>query len=353
VNDSQAGDSSGLSLDIRVAGEDDGRRWDSFVCQSAEGTFFHRFGWRRVVEAGLGHRPWFLLAERGPVVEGVLPLAEVRSVLFGHRLISLPGCAYGGIVAATDAARRLLAQEACRLADRLGVDALELRNRSLQRSDWPRSDLYVTFRKEITGDADANMKAIPRKQRAMVRKGIEAGLKSRLVDGLDEFYPIYATSVRNLGTPVFGKRFFATLLDEFRPMTEIAVISHGSQDIAAVMSFFFRDEVLPYYAGSVEAARTLKGNDFMYWDLMCRSAERGVRVFDYGRSKSGTGSFDFKKNWGFVPEPLSYEYYLVRAKQVPAVNPTNPKYRLFIDAWKRLPMPVANALGPFLARSLG
>jgi FemAB-related protein (PEP-CTERM system-associated) len=197
------------------------------------------------------------------------------------------------------------------------------------------------------------MKAIPRKQRAMVRKGIEAGLQSRQRDDLDTFFQIYAESVRNLGTPVFPRRYFRLLRDTFAGDCEISVIDHQGQDIAAVMSFYFRDEVLPYYGGSRPVARGLKGNDFMYWDLMRRAAERGVRIFDYGRSKQGSGSFSFKKNWGFVAQPLYYEYHLVKAREVPEVNPNNPRYRYFIEAWKHLPLPVANTLGPLLARNLG
>jgi FemAB-related protein (PEP-CTERM system-associated) len=352
MNDMPATAGSEAPLRVRAAVDGDCVRWDGFVAQRSDGTFFHQYGWRRVVETGLGHKTWFLLAERGDTVEGVLPLAELRTLFFGHRLISLPGCVYGGVIAASEPARRLLIQEACMLAERLRVDAMEMRNRTVQVPEWARSELYVTFRKEISGDPDVNMKAIPRKQRAMVRKGIDAGLKSRLVDGVDEFYPIYATSVRNLGTPVFPKGFFRTLWQEFRASGEVAVISHGTTDIAAVMSFYYRNEVLPYFAGSLDAARMLKGNDFMYWDLMCRAAAKGVRVFDYGRSKQGSGAFDFKKNWGFHPEALAYEYFLVRAKAVPAINPSNPKYRFFIDAWKHLPLPVANAIGPFLARNL-
>jgi FemAB-related protein (PEP-CTERM system-associated) len=346
-------DASEGRLRVRLAADSDRKRWDGFVARCADATFFHQFGWRGVVETGLGHRTWFLLAERGEAIEGVLPLAEVRSILFGHRLISVPGSVYGGIAAATEGVRKRLTEEACRLAGRLGVEVLELRNRAVQEPTWPRSDLYATFRKEISGDVGANWKAIPRKQRAMIRKGMDAGLKVRQVDGVDAFFPIYATSVRNLGTPVFAKKFFRTLFGEFRAAGEVSVVSHGSRDVAAVMSFYFRDEVLPYYAGSVGPARALRANDFMYWDLMSRAAERGVRVFDYGRSKQGTGAFDFKKNWGFSPQPLAYEFFLVKAKNVPAINPTNPKYRWLIDAWKRLPLPLANALGPFLARNLG
>jgi FemAB-related protein (PEP-CTERM system-associated) len=233
------------------------------------------------------------------------------------------------------------------------VDALEMRNFAPRESDWPAKDLYVTFRKEISGDRDENLKAIPRKQRAMVRKGIKAGLEGRVADDLDVFFPIYAESVRNLGTPVFPKRWFKALRDVFPEECELSIISHQGTDIAGVMSFYFRNEVLPYYGGSRPAARSVAGNDFMYWDLMCRAAERGVEVFDYGRSKQGTGAFSFKKNWGFTPQPLHYEYYLVKADRIPEVNPNNPKYRYFIEAWRRLPLPLANVLGPVLARNLG
>jgi FemAB-related protein (PEP-CTERM system-associated) len=343
----------GAALQVRLAGPDDGPRWDAFVAACEEATFFHRFGWREAVARGLGHRCRFLLAERGADIEGVLPLAEVRSSLFGHALVSLPGCVYGGVAAVTEEARRALTDAACRQAEDLRVDALEMRNRDPREPRWPRKDLYVTFRKPIEADHEANLKAIPRKQRAMVRKGIKAGLQGRVSQELDDFFPIYAESVRNLGTPVFPRRYFRILRQVFPQDSELSVISHEGRDIAAVMSFYFRDEVLPYYGGSRPQARAVAGNDYMYWDLMCRAADRGARVFDYGRSKRDTGSFSFKKNWGFEPRPLHYEYHLVKATRMPEVNPSNPKYRYFIEAWKRLPLPLANALGPMLARHLG
>jgi FemAB-related protein (PEP-CTERM system-associated) len=339
-------------MGVRLAEDADKAGWDRFVSERPDATFFHRFGWRRVVASSLGHRTWFLLAEEGDRIAGILPLAEVRSLLFGHRLVSLPGAVYGGIVAAGDDARAMLLEEACGLADRLGVDALEIRNRAVAEAGWPRSDVYVSFRKEISGDAERNLKAIPRKQRAMVRKGIDSGLVARVARGIEQFFPIYAESVRNLGTPVFPRSWFRLLMDEFQGSCETTVISHQGTDVAGVMSFYFRDEVLPYYAGSTRAARELRANDFMYWDLMCRSAAKGVTMFDYGRSKVGSGSYSFKKNWGFSPEPLAYEYYLVKAKAVPAINPNNPKYRSFINGWKRLPLPLANDIGPFLSRNL-
>jgi FemAB-related protein (PEP-CTERM system-associated) len=214
--------------------------------------------------------------------------------------------------------------------------------------------LYYTFRKAIDPDNDVNMKAIPNKQRAMVRKGISAGLVGEEIDDTRRLYRVYAESVRNLGTPIFTSRYLDALRAEFGKDCRVLMIRDGSEDVAGVMSFYFRGEVLPYYGGSIARARDIKGcNHFMYWDLMRRSADEGITRFDFGRSKLDTGPFKFKCNWGFTPEPLSYEYYLVGSDQVPDVNPTNPRYRLLVDTWRRLPLPLANLIGPPLARSLG
>jgi FemAB-related protein (PEP-CTERM system-associated) len=335
------------------ASDADRARWDAFVLGQRDATFFHRFGWRRVLERAWGHRTHYLLAERNGACVGVLPLAEVRSFLFGHSLISTPMCVYGGPVATDTAARDALIEAACRRAQALGVAYLELRNLTRMRPDWPCKDLYVTFRKPISASDDENMKAIPRKQRAMVRGGIKAGLTAHPDESVTRVYELYSESLRNLGTPVVSKRYFALLREEFGPDIEVLVIEGGGRPVAAVMSFRFRDEILPFYGGGSVAARDLNANDFMYWEVMRRAAASGITVFDYGRSKRDTGSYRFKTHWGFEPSPLYYEYFLVRAKAMPNLSPTNPKYQLFIEAWKRLPLGVSRIVGPWLARSLG
>ncbi len=327
--------------------------WDAFVQAHPEASFFHLSAWRRILEQAFGQPTHFLQAKRGDQLVGILPLAHQRSLLFGNALIALPFCVYGGIVASDAEAHTQLLAAAKQLAERLQVDHLELRNRRAPEPDLPVKDLYYTFRKAIAADDDANLKAIPRKQRAMVRKGINAGLHAEPDPHIERFFHAYASSVRNLGTPVFPKHYFTLLRQAFPANSEILTITHDGQTVASVLSFFFRDEVLAYYGGGTEAARALKGNDFMYWSVMQRAAAAGYRLFDYGRSKQGTGSFDFKKNWGFEPEPLYYQYYLVKADKIPDINPLNPKYRLFINAWQRLPLAIANRLGPLLARRLG
>ena len=331
----------------------DEARWDAFVGGAPQATFFHRSAWRGIIEHALGHRCHYLYAERDGVITGILPLAEIRSRLFGHSLISTPLCVYGGIVALDADSEAQLTRAATALADELRVDYLELRDRELRHADWPVKDLYVSFRKAIDPDHEKNLKAIPRKQRAMVRKGIGLGLEARHGGSVDEFYRVYAESVRNLGTPVLSRKYYARLQQTFGEDCEVTVVTHRGQPVAAVMSFYFRDEVHPYYGGSVALGRNLAANDFMYWSVMQRAVERGARLFDFGRSKQDTGSYHFKKHWGFEPQPLPYAYHLVRATAVPNISPTNRKYSLFIKAWQRLPLPVSRALGPWLARDLG
>ncbi|MDQ2694248.1 MAG: FemAB family PEP-CTERM system-associated protein [Pseudomonadota bacterium] len=342
------------AVQVRSLTADQSRRWDRYVTDHPEATFFHRAGWQEVIRQAFGHDTYFLYAECGGEMRGILPLAHIRSRLFGNALISTPFCVYGGIVASDRRAFAALEKTACALAGALQVDYLELRNQARRHPASPVKDsLYVTFRKTLDPDPEANLKAIPRKQRAMVRKGIDAGLASAIDDDPGRLFAAYSESVRNLGTPVLPRRYFRCLKETFGQDCEITTVTHGRTLIASVMSFYFRDQVLPYYGGGTAAARQLKGNDFMYWEVMRRACGRGVRVFDYGRSKIGTGSYHFKKNWGFQPEPLFYEYPLARGGRLPDINPLNPKYRLFIQLWRRLPLPLSRFLGPFLARNLG
>ncbi|MDN5753551.1 MAG: FemAB family PEP-CTERM system-associated protein [Nitrosospira sp.] len=331
----------------------DRERWDEFVSVCPDATFFHRAGWQTVIERALGHKTWFLYAESGGEIQGVLPLAEINSRIFGHSLSSLPFCVYGGIAAISESGREVLDRAAQALASRLKIDYLEYRNLKIRHPDWPTKDLYVTFRKEIDPEVERNMQAIPRKQRAMVRKGIKAGLESTVDEDIERFFFAYSASVHRLGTPVFSKKYFRVLKEVFADDCELMIILQGGRTISGVMSFYFRDEVLPYYGGGTNEARELAANDFMYWELMRRACERGVKIFDFGRSKRNTGSFDFKKNWGFEPQRIHYEYQLHRAGTVPDHNPLNPRYQLFIKAWRKLPLPLANFIGPYVVRNLG
>lgn len=340
-------------IEIKILQPEDSVRWDEFVYHCPSASFFHRSGWQSVIERAFGHKTWFFYAEREGEIIGVFPLAEIKSRLFGHSLSSLPFCVYGGIVVTDELARPLLEQAAIQLATNLKVGHLESHNLEVSNQDWLSKDLYVTFKKEIDADEEKNMLAIPRKQRAMVRKGIKFGLVSEIDEGVDRFFYAYSSSVHRLGTPVFSKTYFKILKEVFSADCQILTILHTGKVISSVLSFYFRDQVLPYYGGGTLLARDLAANDFMYWELMrCASAE-GVRVFDFGRSKIGTGAFDFKKNWGFEPTPLHYEYKLIRALSIPDKNPLNPKYQLFIKLWQKMPLSIANLIGPYIVKNLG
>lgn len=335
--------------------DDDGReRWDAYVSRCPDATFFHRAGWREVIEKACRQRCHYLYAEDAGRIVGVLPLCHVSSLLFGKSLVSTAFCVYGGPVGDNAEAVRLLTRHAEDLADALDVDHIEFRGVRRSQPDWPcQSDLYATFRREIAPDPEANMLAIPRKQRAMVRKGIRNGLASETDADVERLFAMYSASVRNLGTPVFPKALFANLKRVFGADCEVLTITHEGRPVSGVMSFYFRDQVLPYYGGGVAGARALAANDFMYWEVMRRACERGCRLFDFGRSKAGTGSYAFKSHWGFEPEPLHYEYKLRRGGAIPEINPLNPKYRLVIGAWRRLPLWLANRAGPLISRHLG
>lgn len=338
---------------IKTLSDSETELWDNYVEASPEATFFHLSGWKEVIEKAFGHRGYFFYVERDGKICGVLPLIHIKSRLFGNALVSAAFCVYGGIVADDEQACAQLDQSACDLAMQLGVDYLEMRNRLQKTPDRPYKELYVTFRKALDPDVEKNLQAIPRKQRAMIRKGIKAGLTSSIDTNIERFYAAYSESVRNLGTPVFAKSYFQILRQVFSEQCEILTVERDGKLISSVMNFYFKDEVLPYYGGGTDLARAVKGNDFMYWEVMRRAVENELKIFDYGRSKIGTGSYSFKKHWGFEAEPLFYEFHLVKAKTLPDINPLNPKYRLFIAAWKRLPLSVSQWVGPWIAKDLG
>ena len=344
---------SRLPVTVHPLEADGHQAWDEFVTRCSEATFFHLSGWKRVIEAAFGHKTYYLQAKTGGRITGVLPLTHVKSPLFGNSIISNGFGVYGGPAAEDHASRTALEREAVGIAERVGADSVEFRTTVRTHEDWPCKDqLYVTFRKSLLPSPDENMKAIPRKQRAMVRKGIQNGLRSEIDEDVNRLHRVYSESVRNLGTPVFSKAYFRELKREFGSACDIVTVLNGSHPIAAVLNFYFRDEVLPYYGGGTAVARSLAANDFMYWEVMRRACVRGYRLYDFGRSKVGTGAYAFKKNWGFEATPLSYQFWLAPGKKMPDVNPLNPKYRLMITAWKRLPLGIANIIGPRLSRDL-
>lgn len=333
-------------------------RLRDWIAAQAEATPFHLPEWSMAVARGCRQKSHYLVAEdaRGALA-GALPLTEMASPLFGRALVSAGFGVGGGILAARAAAVAPLGEAAWDLAARLRCPSLDLRGGPCPGADWHRDDAsYCGFVRPLAADDAAELLAIPRKQRAELRKALGADL---VVETGSEgaarraHYAVYAESVRNLGTPVFPAALFGAVLEAFGPQADILIVRHQHRPVASVLSLYWRDTVYPYWGGGTEAARGLRANDRMYFALMAHARGRGCTRFDFGRSKVGTGAAAFKKNWGFPPAPLVYFSRHAEGAAPRSINPLDPKYRLQIAAWKRLPLWVANRLGPWIARGLG
>ncbi|WP_231731633.1 FemAB family XrtA/PEP-CTERM system-associated protein [Colwellia sp. TT2012] len=331
--------------------------WDHYVKNHSQGSFFHLSGWQQVISKSFNHDCYFLYIEHEGNIAGVLPLVEVKSKLFGHALISTPFCVYGGAIADTTEQVRKLEQEACQLAEKLSVDYLELRYQEKQDSALLLKQAHSSFGCELAEDKEQILASIKKKQRAVIRHSLKNELSFSLESGkanLADFYQLLSTSYRNLGTPIFSKAYFENLVEVFGDNVDIAVIKNKEEQLSsAVMNFYFNEQVLPYYGGGNASARGLKSADFMYYQVMCNASERGYRWYDFGRSKNDSGPYKYKKNWGMEPKSLYYYYHLVNATELPNLSPNNPKYKIFIQLWQKLPLKVSQIIGPFLSKFLG
>jgi FemAB-related protein (PEP-CTERM system-associated) len=347
-------------LTIRAASLSDAREAaaiDAFVRAHPDGTPFHLTGWSRAVAAGCRQRAHILLAERGGTLIGMLPLTEIHSPLFGRALVSVGFAVGGGALATSTAAVSALVEAGWALAERLSCPSLELRGGSALGPGWTIDDTtYAGFARPLAADDEAELLAIPRKQRAEVRRALGLGLTVEIGSGARDraaHYAVYAESVRNMGTPVFPRSLFDQILNNISEATDILTVRYDGEPVASVLSLYHRGTVMPYWGGGTRAARQWRANDLMYFALMRHARERGCDRFDFGRSKRGTGAFAFKKNWGFEPTSLSYASRTAAGDGARQINPLDPKYRLQVALWQRLPLAVANRVGPIIARGLG
>lgn len=325
--------------------------WDTFV--DSQGAHpFHLTIFKRLIEKTFGLKSYYYFLEQEGNIKAVLPLFELKSFLFGHALISTPFLVYGGPIGEKEACHYLV-ENAVKLGEDKGVDYIDLRCQSFSLDIGWSQTLYYHFQKPLCDTHEENLKLIPRKQRAVIRKSEKHGLTFQFEENIENFYQLYATSVRNLGTPVLSKKYFENLQRELKKKCSVLTVFHEQTPLTSVMSFYHRDTVYPYYGGGCDKARQFGANDFMYHQLMKSATQQGLKYFDYGRSKEGTGPYRFKKHWGFEPTPLQYTIIPIRATKPPNLNPTNPKYQLMIKMWQRLPLYVSKMIGPILARRLG
>lgn len=330
-------------------------RIERFVAEQ-DGTPFHRPAWLRAVEQGTGQRALGLLAESRGALTGWLPLTEVRSPLFPPALVSSGFGVAGGPLADSGAVASRLCAAATELAGRLASCSVEIRGGGIP-DGWSLCEgKHANFSAPLAADDEAQLLSIPKRQRADVRKGLDRPFVVSVGNGEGDraaHYVCYAASVRNLGTPVFPRALFDAVLDAFGNDADILTLRLDGAPIASVLTLYHRGTAMPYWGGGPFAARAAKANERMYYELMCHARRRGCHTFDFGRSKVGSGAYAYKKNWGFEPRPLHYATWEAGPHSGRDVDPNSDAYSNRVALWKRLPLPIANRVGPLIARGLG
>jgi FemAB-related protein (PEP-CTERM system-associated) len=334
--------------------EDPPAAWNDFVAQHPAGTLFHDARWAKIVNGVVRRRPFHLMAEDDAGVCGVLPLFQVRSPLTGRCLVSSPCSVYGGILARDGAVRTAIVERLRQLVREQGFAYAELRQHADAPADAPRSDLYVTFIRDLPQEADDCLLMIPRKSRATTRQARDRhGLV--FVEGwnlFDTFYELFVLNKRSLGSPSYSRAFFLNFFDYFADEVVLHGVQHAGRVIGAVMSFVWKDTLLAYYSGARQECEQTGAMNFLYWKLMEYATLRGLKKFDFGRSRAETGAYHFKRNMGFEPTPLPYWFVLGEKGQLPNVNPGNPRFHRIEELWSKLPMPLVKWVGPRLMRFL-
>lgn len=334
---------------------EDGSRWDAFVNAHTDSTNYHQYGWRRVVEKSFGHRTMYLVAvDSHNSICGVLPYVQMKSRMFGSFLVSLPFFNYGGMLVSEDSAAESLLSASRKMLFETGVDHIELRH--LKRFDNIASTKQhkVTMLLDLKQNETEEWNALDGKVRNQVRKAQRSGLKVVIgqAELLDGFYEVFCRNMRDLGTPVYSRDFFSNMLAQFPDTSRIMSVVNGGKTIASALMTWYKDTLEVPWASSNRDFRELCPNNILYWEAIRFAIGIGARTFDFGRSTPGEGTYNFKKQWGAIPVPLYWQYFLHNGAVLPEVNPKNPKYRLAIQAWQRLPLALSNFLGPHIVRCI-
>ncbi len=343
------------AVKVRLMVPADEVAWDRYVALHPDSVFFHRYGWSRLLKRAYNYDSYNLVAECAGKIVGVLPLTLVKSPIAGRALISAGFSVGGGILANDHDVVVELSQKAEALGREHRVAYVELRSETAHLPDWlTKKSTYAGFLKILPDSEEEMLSAIPRKRRAELRKAFalekEGKLKLVVDRDTDRFFDLYASALRDLGTPVFPKKFIDILVSSFSDDLDILTVEYEGRPVSSLISFYHNERVMPYYVGALPEARKARAFDYIYWQQMLRAKQRDATVFDFGRSKFDAGSFGYKKTWGIEPKALEYQYKLIGASELPDVNPNNPKFALATKVWRRLPVPVATMGGAVLAR---
>jgi serine/alanine adding enzyme len=338
------------SVDDRCA-----EQWNAYAGRATGASVYHLYEWRRLITSVFRHQTHYLAArDQDGGICGMLPIVRLRSLLFGDFLVSMPYFNYGGIVADHDKAARGLMEHAAGLAHELGVSHLELRHSSPICAEWPVRTDKVSMCLELPQSAAALDRQLGSKVRAQVKRPVRDGATcvSGHAELLDEFYAVFARNMRDLGTPVYSRSFFAAVLQAMGAQARLFVVRWRGAPVAAGLVVGHRDRLEIPWASSLREANAIGVNMLLYWNVLEYACERQYGLFDFGRSTQDAGTYRFKKQWGAQPRQLYWHYWMRAGGPPPQLNPANPKYRLAIAAWQRLPLALANRLGPLLVRNL-
>lgn len=342
-------------LGYRVTQEIAPSRWDAYVDSMPAATSYHLSAWGKIIGESFGHRTHYLAAmDQSGEVAGVLPLVHMKSALFGSFLVSVPFVNYGGLLCRDRGCEQALLREADELRQSCGAEHVELRHLGAGIEGLPSREHKVTMMLALSEDPDAQWANFNAKLRNQIRKAQKSGLSFRTggVELLDDFYDVFARNMRDLGTPVYGKEFFANVLGSLPETTRIAAVQLEGKVVAAgILSRYKKGMEMPW-ASSIAEYKTLCPNNLLYWESIRFAIDEGCAFFDFGRSTPNEGTYNFKKQWGAEPVQLYWQYLLEKGKALPELNPKNPKFQVAITVWKRLPVGLTRLIGPAIVRNI-
>lgn len=338
---------------VKPYSDDFKQRWNEFADRQPDSTVAHAIGFRKVIEKGLGHRPVYLMALEDNEIRGILPLFLVTTMWRTKYLISIPWLDYGGILAETPEAAAALLKETENLKSKHSAQFVEFRSAEPVYDDLPTKTEKVTFKLKLDRDPEKIWTALDAKLRNQIRKALKSELTTEFgrVDKLPEFYRVFQWKMHQLGTPVWGYGLFEAILNQMGPSAEIILVRRQGEVIAGGLVLSYKNQVYVPSAASYSEHLKLCPNHALYWEVIRRGCESGQQWFDFGRSSVDSNTYRFKKQWVAQPTQLHWQYCLSEGDQLPSVNPNNPKYRLFINLWRKMPLTIANLLGPRVIRN--
>jgi FemAB-related protein (PEP-CTERM system-associated) len=328
--------------------------WDAYVNSRPDASVYHRWYWGQVVEQTYGHKAYYLAATEGETVLGALPLVFVKSRIFGDFLVSTPFSSYGGVLSNTPEARSLLLKTAVELAQELGARHVELRQGDPCEVGWKETSAKVRMEVELPGSAEQLWKRLSTGMRNKVRNAQKNKLEIEwhAQEAVGEFYSVFAKNMRDLGTPVYPKIWFENLCRQFTNQVRIIIVRDGKEAAAAGFVTLFRDVAEFPWSASLRESRKKYSAVLMYWALLEWALQNGYRRVDLGRCTPGSGTYEFKRHWPCKEIPLRWYYWLSTGATLPALRPENPRYRWATQVWRKLPVPLANWLGPRVVRAI-